>query len=125
MNMTLLQKQATVLDLGLCEGRHNVPKEYVREGYIFEYGLKGNEITNVNYLDKIVADKLDSLIDNNSEIVCINLVVTGLTVALISVINYCLKLNKFKDVSLTLLHYDRDKNEYYQQSVDLFIKSKR
>lgn len=47
------------------------------------------------------------------EIDQLGLYVTGLSVALVAVINACHELN----ISLTLYHYDRDSNSYYTQEV--------
>lgn len=88
--------------IGLIEGRHKI--ETV-ENYIF------NEVP----VDKIFDFKWQTEIINlklkNARI--IHLYVTGLTVCLVSVINYCKQENK----KITLWHYNRDTGEYIRQNV--------
>ena len=43
----------------------------------------------------------------------LNLYVTGLTVAVIAILNVC----RGEDINVTLWHYDRDTGEYYPQKV--------
>ena len=83
----------------LCAGRHKTP---AKNGAIFE-----NEVKNVKNLDKmysIIKDKLDGY----DEVI---VYVTGLTVALVEVINFCQDYN----IGLTLMHYDKETNSYYEQ----------
>lgn len=47
----------------------------------------------------------------------LNLYVTGLSIALVAVINACLK-NKY---SITLYHYNRETREYFPQDVDIDV----
>jgi len=88
------------MKLGLCAGRHDIPGI---EGYIFE--------GDVNPLD------LDGM-----RMAChqklkycsmLNLYVTGLTVALVAVINYCCH----NHIPLTLWHFNREDGSYYPQEV--------
>lgn len=89
--------------LALCEGRHNIPD--AEDGFIF-----GNELNplDVKGLETEAYKKLRDL-----EINKLNLYVTGLTVALIAVINACKKLG----IEVTLYHFDRVSNTYYPQKV--------
>lgn len=86
----------------LCKGRHKTP---ATDGAIFE--------TEVNPLDTFALEleakeKLKSL-----NIEKLHLYVTGLTVALIAVLNVAKELN----IKVTLWHFDRESDEYYEQEV--------
>lgn len=86
----------------LCKGRHSTP---ATDGAIFE--------TEVNPLDtaeleQTAKERLQSL-----DIKKLNLYVTGLTVALIAVLNVAKELN----IKVTLWHFDRESDEYYEQEV--------
>ena len=71
------------------------------------YGMEVNPLDVQGLYDKA----LDFVSAHKDE--HINLYVTGLTVALVSIIKACMELH----VSLTLYHYDRDSNSYYPQEV--------
>lgn len=75
------------------------------EGAIF------NEIADPTNTDDIYLTALTWLDSNN--VGELNLYVTGLTVALIAVINAC----KVRGVDLTLWHFNRDTNSYFAQEV--------
>lgn len=116
------------LNLALCEGRHEIPQ--ATDGYIFNE-IAPELLKNPEKLEKTVfyriwgkcydnnfvkvdpnwdeCDEVPLLISN----VHINLYVTGLTVALISVINAM----RDEDVTITLYHYDKDTSSYYSQEV--------
>ena len=85
----------------LCEGRHDIPQAV--DGAIFPSIVNP---TDINALQRIVREKLENVTH-------LKLYVTGLTVALIEVINYC----SLYDIELTLYHYNRDTNDYYEQIV--------
>ena len=85
----------------LCEGRHEMPSEV--EGSIFPNTLNP---TDLEGMQQIVAEKLEG-------VTTLNLYVTGLSVALVEVIKYCVE-NK---VELTLYHYDLNTGKYYKQPV--------
>lgn len=87
--------------LALCEGRHEMPA--VVEGAIF-----GNSINplDIDGLEKTASEKL-------ADVQHLTLYVTGLTVALVAVINVCRQNN----VELTLMHFDRVSKSYYEQAV--------
>ena len=87
--------------LALCEGRHEMPEDV--RGSIF-----GNE---VNPLD--VADLEHKAEIRLAGIKSLKLYVTGLTVALIAVLNVAHK----NGIAVTLMHYDRNTNSYYRQEV--------
>ncbi len=87
---------------GLCLGRHNIPGV---ESYIF-----GNEIDplDLDGMEKQAREKLHTF--HNKKI---TLYITGLTVALISALNVCRDFN----ITVTLMHYDRESGNYYVQEV--------
>lgn len=86
--------------LGLCKGRHEIPGV---DNYVYP--------TEVDPLD------LDGLQNAAVQAVAgvesVHLYVTGLTVALVAVINAC----KAEGVALTLYHFNRDTGDYYPQAV--------
>lgn len=87
--------------MSLCSGRHNIPE--TSDGSIFPSELDPLDISGMeNTAEKAVYDE--------NEIV---LYVTGLSVALVSVINACRKHN----IKLTLMHYNRETGDYYPQEV--------
>ena len=85
----------------LCEGRHQMPKEV--EGAIFSNTL---DPLNIDGLEKIASDKLEG-------VQSLTLYVTGLSVALVAVINICHQ----KGIELVLMHFDRATGNYYPQEV--------
>lgn len=87
--------------MSLCESRHPFPAEV--EGAVYPQ--------NVNPLDTrwLRATACDALVGATE----LTLYVTGLTVALVEVMNVCKALN----IKLTLMHYNRDTGEYYPQEV--------
>lgn len=116
------------ISVGLCEGRHELPsalKEYIFKGEI-------NPL-NITYLENKAFDRLWSIAYRNGWVVTdpawneydeepllidadkfhINLYVTGLTVALVAVLNVC----RNEGISVTLMHFDRESGEYYPQEV--------
>ena len=114
------------LNLALCEGRHNIPQ--ATDGHIFRE-ISNDLLKKPELLEQIAFSRVwgkayehgfvrhfhtedddDALVIHN---VHINLYVTGLTVALISVINAM----RDEDVTITLYHYDRETNSYYPQEV--------
>lgn len=122
------------LNLSLCEGRHEIPQ--ATDGAVFPSeiscvtdvkGLENkafNSIWNAAYRhfrnneSGFLRNAPDGewYEENELELVPglkINLYVTGLTVALIAVLNVC-KENK---VEVTLWHYDRESGNYFPQEV--------
>lgn len=87
----------------LCEGRHDIPQAV--DGAICPSVVNP---TDINALQRIVREKLENVTH-------LKLYVTGLTVALVEVINYC----SVYDIELTLYHYNRDTDSYYTQDVYL------
>ena len=87
----------------LCEARHDIPQAV--DGAIFPSVFNPADI---NALQRIVREKLENVTH-------LKLYVTGLTVALIEVINYC----NIYDIDLKLYHYNRNTNDYYEQIVHI------
>lgn len=92
-----------IIKIALCEGRHQMPEGV--EGAIFPNTLNP---TDIEGLDRITKGFIDSHLNTK-----IDLYVTGLTVALVSVIKAC----HDQPVALTLYHFDRETNSYYPQVV--------
>lgn len=108
----MTKNNTITLNMGLCEGRHEIPQ--VTDGYIFPSEVNP---TNVHKLGEIAFNKLKDFYFENDRLQ-LNLYVTGLTVALVSVLNACRLLDpEFFNLKVTLYHYDRDTNSYYPQEV--------
>ena len=89
--------------MALCKGRHDMPSE-VQEA-IFDCEV--NPLDTDGLLKEVLqSNKLD-----NIDVLVIY--VTGLTVALIAVLNACRMLG----IKVFLKHYNRDNNSYYTQEV--------
>lgn len=129
------------LRVALCEGRHNIPEAtdgaifgsiedptnigvlecdaYDRLWELFEqYGIveyRTEEVVEFDELndEEFIATHTDRVV---TEAVELNIYVTGLTVALISVLNVC-RYNAIGDINITLWHYDRESGKYYPQTV--------
>lgn len=95
----LIQEDPTCL--ALCEARHEMPDCVT--GSIFGNTVDPLDIEGMKSTVATVLDQVDNL----------HLYVTGLTVALVEVINYCV----LNGVKLTLWHYDRESGWYYPQEV--------
>ena len=93
----------------LFEGRHEMPP-YV-EGAVLR------NIHDITDLEKMSNQCHESLQDCNDLVQF----VTGLTPALVSVVNYC----TFNHIPLTLMHWNRVTNSYFKQTVYVPIKRKR
>lgn len=88
---------------GLIQGRHEISE--VTE-YIFSNTLDPADIQGIRSLAK---KSLEFLSKGDS----LKVYVTGLTVALVEVINIC----HSKGVRLTLMHFDRNTGSYFPQDV--------
>lgn len=87
--------------MSLCEGRHEIPEAI--DGSIFGNTLNPTDIAGMETEAK-------------KQLGCIcklNLYVTGLTVALVAVLNVC----REKHIAVTLYHFDRETGSYYPQEV--------
>lgn len=90
------------LKLGLCAGRHTIDDI---QGYIFE------EIKDVTDVGTLFNEAYTNLKELENGKLC--LYVTGLTVALIEVLNAC----KFLNIKVELYHFNRETNSYFKQNV--------
>lgn len=97
-----LEIEVNTASMELCKGRHKTP---AADGAIFETEVNPLD---VSALELEAKDKLESL-----NITKLHLYVTGLTVALIAVLNAARELN----IKMTLWHFDRESGEYYKQEV--------
>lgn len=96
------------MKIGLIKGRHEIPE--VNGLYIFNEPVDPTDVIGINEI--AIARIKELFIDPNEERY-INLYVTGLTVALVAVINVC----RVYHVKLILWHYNKDTNRYFPQVV--------
>lgn len=94
--------EVDIASMELCKGRHSTP---ATDGAVFETEVNPLDIS---ALESEVKKKLVSL-----NITKLNLYVTGLTVALIAVLNATRELG----IKVTLWHFDRESGKYYCQEV--------
>lgn len=109
MKLAELENNKKTIIVALCEGRHEMPENV--SGSVFPMSV---DPTDIDELDRIATDFVKSVDGKH-----INLVVTGLSVALVAVIKAvaaCAADNSAA-TSLTLWHFNRDTNEYYAQKV--------
>lgn len=111
------------LELNLFAGRHDLPANEE----IFKMPLK--DVTNVALIEDLATTSLqliahslgiEEYFSNDDEVLFdfprnaeVTIYVTGLTVALIAVLNVL----KSYDAKVTLAHYDKGSNDYYFQEV--------
>jgi hypothetical protein len=88
--------------IGLVRGRHELN---VTGNYIFEE-VPNDKIFDLEWQRKKIDAKL-----NHEKV--IHMYVTGLTICLVSVINYCKETGK----KLTLWHYNRETDTYIRQNI--------
>ena len=96
------------MNVGLIKGRHEIPE--VNDLYIFNEPINPMDIIGIN---EIAIARVKQLFNNPNEERSMNLYVTGLTVALVAVINAC----RVYHIKLILWHYNRDTNRYFPQVV--------
>lgn len=96
-------RPARFAHVALCESRHEIPQAV--DGAIFGQSVDPTEPL------KLEVEARRVIKDSGVEFLTVY--VTGLSVALVAVINACHTLG----VCLTLMHYDRDKGNYYPQPV--------
>lgn len=117
------------LNVALCEGRHEIPEAV--HGSIFHTEIQN--VTDTKHLEIKAFDRLWTRCYANGmtedrcyetkdgdDVGCfiasdvhVNLYVTGLTVALIAVLNVC----REERIPVTLYHYDRESGKYFPQEV--------
>ncbi len=91
--------KARNLIIGAVQGRHEMPcTQFIFDGELNPLDLEG--------IYRTVSEKLEGA-DS------VQLYVTGLTVVTTTVMKYCFENN----ISLTLMHFDRDSNNYYPQTI--------
>ena len=93
------------LNIALCAGRHEISQAI--DGSIYS---TITDVTNIDALDEKAALALSPYYKGNGEV---NVYVTGLTVALVSVLNVACS----HGVNLTLWHYNSADGTYYPQEV--------
>lgn len=98
--------RATVLKpapvkLILCKNRHDTPVGVT--GCVFPSEINPLQVDEMERYAELILEGIDEL----------ELYVTGLSVALVAVINVCHKYG----IKLTLMHYNRDTGNYYAQPV--------
>ena len=94
-------KNKEEVKMALCQGRHEIPEAV--DGAVFGNSLNPLDLEG---MQGTVAAKL-------AGVTTLNLYVTGLSVALVEVINFC----HANGVVLTLWHFDRETGSYYSQKV--------
>ena len=109
-----MKKHNTItLNMGLRDVLHTIPQ--VTDGYIFPSEVNPTDIDGLRRTacNKLCTTYKNKGLDFHTDKPVLHLYVTGLTVALVEVINVCRKL----DITLRLYHYNRDTNDYYPQNV--------
>lgn len=96
------QFKTDTASMELCKGRHETP---ATDGAIFETEVNPLDVT---ALESQAKERLVSL-----NITRLHLYVTGLTVALIAVLNVTRELG----IEVILWHFDRESGQYYSQEV--------
>jgi hypothetical protein len=96
-----IQIPATEVYISLCEGRHEIPQAI--DGSIFGTELDPLDLSG---MEREAAEQLRGVFT-------LNLYVTGLTVALVAVLNVC----REQKIKVTLYHYNRETGDYYPQEV--------
>jgi hypothetical protein len=91
----------TTKNMALCEGRHSIPG--ATDGAIFPQVINPLDLGGQAATAAAALEGVQEL----------NLYVTGLTVALVTVINHCHQ----QGIRLTLWHFNRDTGEYFPQAV--------
>lgn len=98
----------------LIKGRHNFNNV---EGYIFNKEIRN--VKNMYYMQMSVKKSVDALMKRHDiqeyRDIELDVYVTGLTVALVEVINFC----SLYGIKLVLYHYDKYTKSYYTQNVYL------
>lgn len=93
---------------GLICNRHKLPPNVT--DYVWDADMTSEEILDVAYQEQHCIDWLRQNIKPRD---VLNLYVTGLTQALVAMINACHRMN----VPLILWHYNRNLRTYYKQVV--------
>ena len=98
----------------LIKGRHDFNNI---EGYIFNKEIRN--VKNMYYMQLSIKKAIDALMKRHDireyRDIELDVYVTGLTVALVEVINFC----SLYGIKLVLYHYDKYTKDYYTQDVYL------
>lgn len=93
------------INLGLCQGRHSIPQV---SSYIFAQEVNPLDV------DGLTRQAIVTLLELKKQgITTIDLYVTGLTVALVAVINAAIT----HGITLICWHFDRESGNYYPQEL--------
>lgn len=95
------------MNIGLVKGRHTIPNV---DRYLF---TEIADVTDVKAIEEAADAAIKALPSTISGV--LNIYVTGLTVALIAVLNAVRRDERF---TVTLWHFDTATGEYYPQSVE-------
>ncbi len=97
--------------LMVVKGRHKIVNNQGQEVTDFVF----DEIEDVRNIEEMqrIADKKIAAVPSNR----VHLYITGLTVAVITVINAVIKYNK----EIVFWHYDRETETYYPQKLEEFL----
>ena len=99
-------EEQKALNVALCAGRHNIPQ--ATDGAIFPSVIA--DVTDTPALEQKAKQMLTPFSNGRG---CVNLYVTGLTVALVAAINVAIQYH----INLILWHYDAQTGNYYPQRV--------
>lgn len=95
------------MKLGLIKGRHSIPNV---DKYLF---TEIADVTDVKAIEKVADEAIKALPSTLNGI--LNIYVTGLTVALIAVLNAVRRDERF---TVTLWHFNSATGEYFAQPVE-------
>ena len=96
-----IQIPAKEVHMSLCEGRHEISQAI--DGSVFGMELDPLDLSG---MEREAAKQL-------RDVFTLNLYVTGLTVALIAVLNVC----REQKIKVTLYHFNKETGNYYPQEV--------
>lgn len=114
-----------ILNMMVCEGRHNIPQAI--DGSCFPKEIPSKILKNPKLLEDMAFGRIwnacyrktkegEPMLDENDRIffgIKLNLYVTGLTVAVISAI----KAAQNEGMDVVLWHFDKDSESYYPQKI--------
>lgn len=97
--------------LMVVKGRHRIINNEKQEitDFVFDEIV---DVRNIDEMQAIADSKIASISSNR-----VHLYITGLTVAVITVINAVIKYNK----EIVFWHYDRETETYYPQKLEEFL----
>lgn len=95
------------VNLALCESRHEMPGEV--EGAIFQNTVDPTDLLTLRL--QCARSLKSAVTDKGIKYLCVY--VTGLTVALVEVINWCIEHH----VQCVFMHYDKNTGKYFPQDL--------